>query len=120
MPFWGFICACVCVCVCVCAGWDGSHVLMCAVCTTESCVSNRFYSDTPPGVLGSPPPPFFLSISRMTSLAGRPAASDEQVRRVPRCDARCARTRTPGTIYLVITYYYCVLPPRWLEGGGGY
>lgn len=67
---------------------DGSHVLMCVcVCDCEYvCVCNRFDSDTPPGALGRPLPNTFFS--RMTSLAGRPAASDEQVRRVPRCDAR--------------------------------
>lgn len=54
--------------------------------------------------------------------SSRPAVSDEQVRRVPRCDVRCAWTRTPGTIYLVITYYYDYLPPcldwgrRWVAG----
>lgn len=84
MPFWGSyvqgrvaradVCVGV-VCECVC---DCEYVWACVIVSTLTLL---------PALWGAPPPPrtFF---SRMTSLAGRPAASDEQVRRVPRCDAR--------------------------------
>lgn len=108
---------CVCVCMCV------SHVLMCVVCvcaTKRVCVSNRStLTLTLPGVLGRPFTPYPQSL-RMTSLAGRPAASETNRFAVSRGATRDVRAHEHlgRSIWssLTITVYYHHVGLAW--GGG--